>query len=608
MKTTDRLRGEYRRLMLNFTLRTEGISYFFIVPLLFFYVWSNLELTPGQLRVFIMISAGAVVVVGSITNIFNLVLLRPVSGYFKKILREEEVSEGEYALAHRRFLSLPFLHSFWAFVRWVAALSVIIVLMIIFTDINRAQIINMWMLAAIVSTFTSATYFLATELYIQKLIDLGAFSRWVETDFRFRINLFPKLTFLIITITFLPFAMLLTYFLIFIANLEIDKSLVLLKTSIISVLGLIGAFLVSILLSRTIISKVRVILGFLEEVGRGDLRGGARKLAVMDELTLINRSVYRMKENLRGMAGAVAGTVNELGYTSGNLIESAAATSEMASHQAAIVEEAGSAFEEMAASFETNLASIEEQMGYSRTMRDEIAEVSGRSAQLTGKTASLNDTIRRSVTASIESEKLMTESVGSLRDLAGYVTNIDEMVGMINDIADKINLLALNAAIEAARAGEHGKGFAVVADEINKLADQTTALSKNIRENISEHGRKIEMELDYMNRVVTAFGDMKGSVIETESVINEVIAFTGDLKEMNDDIRDKIGRLNELAEGVYASSQEQKLTNMEMTNAINSISEISQKNSENAEMVRRLARKLDENAKALEKNVAEFKA
>ncbi|TFH38678.1 MAG: hypothetical protein E4G96_10155, partial [Chrysiogenales bacterium] len=333
-----------------------------------------------------------------------------------------------------------------------------------------------------------------------------------------------------------------------------------------------------------------------------------RKLAVMDELTLINRSVYRMKENLRTMAGEVSNTVKELAFTSRNLIDSADATSEMASHQAAIVEETGSAFEEMAASFEGNLASIEEQMSYSKSMREEIENISERSSLLTGKTTSLKETIRRSATASRESEKLMTESVESLRDLAVYVTNIDEMVGMINDIADKINLLALNAAIEAARAGEHGKGFAVVADEINKLADQTTSLSKNIRANISEHRHKIELELDYMNRVVTAFGEMKGSVVETEGVINEVTIFTGELNGMNDIIRVKIRQLNELAEGVYHSSQEQKLTNMEMTNAINSISELSQKNSENADMVRRFAKRLEGNAETLEKNVAEFKS
>jgi methyl-accepting chemotaxis protein len=607
METDKALIKKLKFFFINFVLRTEGISYFFIVPLLFFYVWSNLELTELQLDYFIKISIVGVIIMGTFTNIMNAMLCKPVTGYFKKFMQGEHVTEEEYEASLKRFLSLPYLHSFYAFIRWIAALSVIIIMMIILTDVNKSQIVNMWIVLFIISPFSSIMYFLLTELYIQDLINTRVFPRWFETGVRFKMNISRKLTILIVAIALLPLTLMLAYFIIFISNLQMDKTIIYIKAGIICIIGLSGAFFVSYLLSKTIMTKVNIILGFLDSVSRGELSAQTQKMAVMDELTLVNRSIYKMKENLKKTVETLLFTSRSIVDSSTHLKDSANGMSTMAAQQAAIVEETSSSYEELSSSFDLNMNNIEAQVNYSNSVRDEIVGISEKSKILSQKSENLKDKIRQSVVIAQDSEALMDASVKSLKELAGYVSNIDDMVGMINDIADQINLLALNAAIEAARAGEHGKGFAVVADEINKLADQTTELSNNIRKNILEHGQKINIEMEYMGKVVNAFNDMKASVVVTKGVIEDVTGFTDELSRMNDDVKNKIEKLNEVTQNVHNASFEQKTTNSELTNAINSINEISQKNAESASKLHGMALDLDENARTLNMNISGFK-
>ncbi len=596
-----------KKFFLDFTLRTEGISYFFVVPMLFFYVWANMSFTPDQLRTFMWITLGAIIVVNTITNINNYLVLRPVLRYFKTVLSGKKTPENDYINAFRRFNELPYLHAFWCAIRWVFGLGIVIISMAFFGNLSPSQHFNMWLIVLIVSPFSSLMYFFLTDLYIQKLTDAGLFTE-IPPELKLRrLGLFTKLASSFIIITLVPLGILLAFFVIFIADMQVDRLMVYLKFGITGLIGFLCAFFVAVLLSRTIIGKVRIILDFMRGVGTGDLSVSAGRIAVQDELSVINRSVFKMKEGLRDMVAAIIAGSSSMAESNRNLVDAAEALNAMATDGASVVEETSAAYEELSAAFQNNMNSIERQRENSNVVKKAVELLSSKGESLTAKASHLQERARGTMTIVQESERLMDKSVGSLKELAGYVKNIDDMAQKINDIADQINLLALNAAIEAARAGEHGKGFAVVADEINKLADQTTSLSKDIRANISEHSEKIRLELDYMGGVVGAFREMRESIEETDTVINEVAVYTEEQQKLSGEIRVKIDELDEISGDIHNASREQMATNEEVAGAISSISVISQQTSEKAEVVRKYALSMGNIAEDLQVQISELK-
>jgi methyl-accepting chemotaxis protein len=110
--------------------------------------------------------------------------------------------------------------------------------------------------------------------------------------------------------------------------------------------------------------------------------------------------------------------------------------------------------------------------------------------------------------------------------LTQKVGEIEDILGLIDDIADQTNLLALNAAIEAARAGDAGRGFAVVADEVRRLAERSKAAAAQIATLVDSaitRTRTTALGIETRSSQLTLWLSMIGAMAETGGRIQSAI-------------------------------------------------------------------------------------
>ncbi|GKU80367.1 methyl-accepting chemotaxis protein [Paenibacillus sp. L3-i20] len=177
---------------------------------------------------------------------------------------------------------------------------------------------------------------------------------------------------------------------------------------------------------------------------------------------------------------------------------------------------------------------IEEKVAAYAHSTKEMNERSEQTIKLVDKGKNALDVQATGMKRNIDATAKVSETI---EDLARKAQGISAITTTISDIAEQTNLLSLNASIEAARAGEHGRGFAVVAQEVRKLAEESTAstkqvfhLVKSIDEGIKQaisnmkvNEEVVNMQADHIRQSEHVFMEIEQSI---QFITNQIYAFS----------------------------------------------------------------------------------
>lgn len=134
------------------------------------------------------------------------------------------------------------------------------------------------------------------------------------------------------------------------------------------------------------------------------------------------------------------------------------------------VEEATSGVTGASANISEVVAQMTNQAANSATVAEQASQSAKEGSRVVDATISAMERIRENT----------QESATRMKRLGEASQEISEVVRFIEEIADRTTVLALNASIQAAAAGDAGRGFAVVAEEVQRLAERSTAATRQI--------------------------------------------------------------------------------------------------------------------------------
>jgi len=296
-------------------------------------------------------------------------------------------------------------------------------------------------------------------------------------------------------------------------------------------------------------SVVEEVQGLVAAANKGDLTRRIETKGKAGLLVKIGGGINDLTENLAGLVSQVKAASMAVSRGADEISQGNANLSQRTEEQASSLEETASSMEQMTSTVKQNADNAAQASQLAVAAREQAAKGGA----------------------------VVANAVKAMGDINEASRKINDIIGVIDEIAFQTNLLALNAAVEAARAGEQGRGFAVVASEVRNLAGRSATAAKEIKALIQDSVRKVDEGSNLVTQSGATLEQIVSAVKKVTDIVAEIAAASNEQSAGIEQVNKAVMQLDEMTQQNAALVEEASAASQSMAEQARGLNESMQR-------------------------------